>query len=295
MTAAPPLDKYTDEDPDEPWSVVPHPDGALRIATVNVNGIRAAFRKGMARWVTAAQPDILALQEVRAATDDVERLFAGIDDSWYIAHDASSAKGRAGVAIASRLPFENVRTALGDDELDSSGRWLEADFEVGGRELTVVSAYVPTGGVGTPKQVHKYQMLDAMLVRLPQLAEQHPLACVLGDLNVGHDERDIKNWRGNVKNSGFLPEERAYFDKFFGDLGWVDVGREQAGDVPGPYTWWSMRGKAFDNDSGWRIDYHMATTKLAQLVEVYYVDRAPNWRARWTDHTPTTTDYSLLK
>ena len=121
-----------------------------------------------------------------------------------------------------------------------------------------------SGEADTPKQVEKYKFLDAMLARLPELAAHSDQAVVLGDLNVGHTELDIKNWKGNVKRAGFLPEERAYFDRFVGaEIGWVDVGRGLAGKVDGPYTWWSWRGQAFDNDTGWRIDYQLATPALA--------------------------------
>ncbi|THG36392.1 exodeoxyribonuclease III [Glaciibacter flavus] len=274
---------------------------ALRIASVNVNGVRAAFRKGMGDWLAARDVDILALQEVRAATEDVTGL---LGDEWDVLHDAATAKGRAGVAIASRKAASIHRVTLGDDDFDSAGRWLEADYEAGGRIVTVVSAYVHSGSAGTPKQVEKYRFLDAMEQRLPALAEHNELTVVMGDLNVGHRTLDIKNWKGNVKNAGFLPEERAYFDRFVGaegdedynaggGLGWVDLGRRFAGEVPGPYTWWSQRGKAFDTDTGWRIDYQLATPGLAALATSYTVDRAAAYDQRWSDHSPVVVDYAI--
>lgn len=277
----------------------------VRIASVNVNGVRAAYRKGMGDWLDARGVDILALQEVRASTDDVTGL---LGDGWTVLHDAATAKGRAGVALAARREFSAHRVALGDDDFDSAGRWLEADLEVGGTTLTVVSTYVHSGEVDTPKQVEKYRFLDAMEARLPELAAHSRYALVVGDLNVGHRELDIKNWRGNRKNAGFLPRERAYFDRFFGaldepiegvdgstgpGLGWVDVGRRWAGEVDGPYTWWSQRGQAFDNNTGWRIDYHVATPALAETVQSYAVDRAASWDTRWSDHAPVVVDYEL--
>ena len=132
-----------------------------------------------------------------------------------------------------------------------------------------------------------------MKERLPQLARSADYALVTGDLNVGHTELDIKNWKANQKKAGFLPEERAYFDEFFGDIGWIDVHRKLSGEVPGPYTWWSMRGKAFDNDAGWRIDYHMATPNLAQLASNARAHRAASWGERWSDHAPLVIDYDL--
>jgi len=277
----------------------------LRIASVNVNGVRAAYRKGMGDWLDARGVDVLALQEVRASTDDVTGLLGA---HWHVLHDAATAKGRAGVAIAARREFAAHRVELGDPDFDSAGRWLEADLDIDGTPLTVVSTYVHSGEVDTPKQVEKYRFLDAMEARLPELAAHSRYALVVGDLNVGHRELDIKNWRGNRKNAGFLPRERAYFDRFFGaegatvecvdetsgpGLGWVDVGRRWAGEVDGPYTWWSQRGQAFDNDTGWRIDYHVATPALAETVQTYAVDRAASWDTRWSDHAPVVVDYAL--
>ncbi|HEY5222603.1 MAG TPA: exodeoxyribonuclease III [Microbacteriaceae bacterium] len=273
----------------------------LRIASVNVNGIRAAFRRGMADWVNTRHVDIIALQEVRASTEDLEGLFG---PGWHILHDPASAKGRAGVALVSRSAASAHRVELGAAEFDSAGRWLEADYDVNGTPVTVVSTYVHSGEADTPKQVEKYKFLDAMIERMPLLAAHNPLSVVMGDLNVGHRTLDIKNWKGNVKRAGFLPEERAYFDRFFGaegddlynngaGLGWVDIGRKHAGDIDGPYTWWSWRGQAFDNDTGWRIDYQAATPALAAKVVDYAVDRAAAYDQRWSDHTPVVVDYAL--
>ena len=273
----------------------------LRVASVNVNGIRAAVRKGMREWLDAADVDVLTLQEVRAEASDLAAALPG----WHVVNDEALAKGRAGVAIAGREPLGVWRVDLGDETLDSRGRWVEADIAFAGRLVTIVSAYVFTGEDGTEKQTAKYAFLDAMERRMPLLG---PLALVTGDLNVGHRELDIRNWRGNVKKAGFLPRERAYFDRFTAPagqsvtgvdgstgtgLGWVDVGRRWAGETPGPYTWWSNRGKAFDTDTGWRIDYHLASPALAALVTDYRVVRAPSWDTRWSDHAPVVADYAL--
>ncbi|WBM79449.1 endonuclease/exonuclease/phosphatase family protein [Cryobacterium breve] len=273
----------------------------LRIATINVNGVRAAYRKGMGDWLAGRDVDILAIQEVRASTEDLEGL---LGPEWNILHDAATAKGRAGVALASRSTASIHRVELGAEDFDSAGRWLEADYEVNGTIVTVVSTYVHSGETDTPKQVEKYKFLDAMLARLPELAAHSERAVVLGDLNVGHRTLDIKNWRGNRKHAGFLPEERAYFDRILGaedeagynagaGLGWVDVGRKWAGEVEGPYTWWSQRGKAFDTDTGWRLDYQLATPLLAASVVDYTVDRADAYDQRWSDHSPVVVDYAL--
>ena len=277
----------------------------LRIASINTNGVRAAFRKGMGEWLASRDVDILAIQEVRASTADLEQL---LGPEWSILHDAATAKGRAGVALASRGAAKIHRVTLGADDLDSAGRWLEADYEVNGKIVTVVSTYVHSGEVDTPKQVEKYRFLDAMTERMPEIAAHSDYAVIVGDLNVGHREFDIKNWKGNVKRAGFLPVERAYFDRFLGEagttvtgvdgstgrgLGWVDVGRRASGEVDGPYTWWSWRGQAFDNDTGWRIDYQLATPALAATVVNYAVDRAAAYDQRWSDHTPVVVDYAL--
>ena len=245
----------------------------LKVATINVNGIRAAFKNGMADWLNNNQDiDVFALQEVRAETKDLVDLFEanppapdskGKASKWFFSHDPASAKGRAGVAIVSKTQPLAVRTTLGPDSFDSAGRWLEADFKVGSKVVTVISTYVHSGEVDTPKQVEKYKFLEAMQERMSELIAAGGFAVVVGDLNVGHTELDIKNWKGNLKNAGFLPEERAYFDTFMNAQGWVDIGRAAHPGEPGPYTWWSYRGKAFDTDAGWRIDYHLATPKLA--------------------------------
>ena len=268
----------------------------LRIATVNVNGLRAAYKKGMAEWLADREVDILTLQEVRAPDAIVHNL---LGEGWHVLHAEAEAKGRAGVAIASREEPLETRAHIGDDYFATAGRWVEADFRVrdaagNASQLTVVSAYVHSGDVGTPKQVDKYRFLDVMTTRLPELSKHSDHALVTGDLNVGHTELDIKNWKGNVKKAGFLPEERAYFDRFFGEeIGWKDVHRGLAGNVNGPYTWWSQRGQAFDNDSGWRIDYHMATPALAAAAVSAVVDRAPSWDTRFSDHAPLVVDYRL--
>ncbi len=272
-----------------------------RIASVNVNGIRAAYRKGMGDWLAERKPDIVAVQEVRAERADIDAL---VDSSWYVVNDEATAKGRAGVAIVSRKQPLAVRTEFGATDFDSAGRWIEADFSINGKSVTVVSCYVHSGDADTPKQVEKYKFLDAFEGRLAELAAGGALALVMGDLNVGHRTLDIKNWKGNTKKAGFLPAERAYFDRILGaeddpaynagaGLGWVDLGRRFAGEVPGPYTWWSQRGQAFDTDTGWRIDYHLATPTLAETALTYAIDKADAWDTRWSDHAPVVIDYDI--
>lgn len=261
----------------------------LRISTVNVNGLRAAWRKGMVPWLTDRDADIVCLQEVRAPDDVVRELLAG--SGYDVVHTEASAKGRAGVAVLSRLPITSSRVGNNAPQFDDSGRWIEADVTLpDGATLTVVSVYVHSGEAGTAKQDDKYRFLNATCARMGEL--RHGEAVLMGDLNVAHTERDIRNWRGNLKKAGFLPAERAYLDRFADELGWTDVHRALAGDVDGPYTWWTMRGQAFDNDTGWRIDYQWATGALASTAKAATVDRAASWGERWSDHAPLTIDYA---
>ncbi len=264
----------------------------LRVATVNVNGIRAAFRRGMGAWLTRSAPDVLLLQEVRA---DDEILADHLDTAgWRLAHEAAVAKGRAGVAIASRLPMSAIRIGMGTGLPTDSGRWVEATLELpDGGGLTVASTYVHSGTAGTASMDDKYAFLDRVTDRLAEIGAAGGPAVVAGDLNIAHREVDIKNWKGNLTHAGFLPEERAYLDRWFDELGWRDVGRELGGPGPGPYTWWSWRGKAFDQDTGWRIDYQMATPALADRARAASVDRAPSYAERFSDHAPFVVDYDV--
>ncbi|MEY3316897.1 MAG: hypothetical protein RLZZ503_99 [Actinomycetota bacterium] len=271
----------------------------LSVVTINVNGVRAAFKKGFAEWVVEHSPDVIALQEVRAETKDLIEIFSAIEalqndgTKWHILHDSASAKGRAGVAVISKVAPVASRTALGPKGFDSAGRWLEVDFKIKSKTVTVISTYVHSGEVDTPKQVEKYKFLDAMTKRMAELRKEDGLVVVVGDLNVGHTELDIKNWKGNLKNAGFLPEERAYFDTWMHKQGWIDLGRASHPEQPGPYTWWSYRGQAFDTDTGWRIDYQLATPKLAKVAYGYKVHRAASYDTRFTDHSPVVVEYAI--
>ncbi|MGO2780704.1 exodeoxyribonuclease III [Glutamicibacter arilaitensis] len=266
--------------------------GALRVASVNVNGIRAAYKRNMADWIAARDVDILCLQEVRAPDKILRDL---IGEGWHILHAEAKDKGRAGVAVLSRTAPVAVREHIGEDYFAESGRWVEADFEVNGEIFTVVSAYVHSGELGTQKQGDKYRFLQRMNVRLVELKSEKDHVLVVGDLNVVHTQKDIKNWKPNHnKRAGVMDEEIAYFDGFFGpQIGYKDVARELAGDVQGPYTWWSFRGQAFDNDAGWRIDYHMATPALAAKAIKSHVDRASAYDLRFSDHAPLVVDYQF--
>jgi exodeoxyribonuclease-3 len=262
----------------------------LRVATANVNGVRAAARRGMGSWLAARRPDVLCLQEVRAGDDE---LAGSIGPGWHGVHEESPAKGRAGVAVLSRTRPMALRGGL--DGFVGSGRWVEADYALtGGPEiLTVASVYVHTGEAETDRQVEKHRFLDQVLERLEKLAADGRHVLVCGDFNIAHREADLKNWKGNLKKSGFLPEERAWVDRLVGGSGYVDVLRSIVGDGPGPYTWWSWRGKAFDADTGWRIDYQFASAGLAALAVDAEIDRATRYADRWSDHAPLVVDFDV--
>lgn len=276
---------------------------SLSVATVNVNGLRAATANGMAGWFAQRQPDILTMQEVRAPDALVPELVESLGASgWHVVHAECAAKGRAGVAVASKLPITASRSGLStgsrkkttSSAFDDSGRWIEADFETAdGRGLTVISCYVHTGDADVPaRMAEKLAFLDAMTQRMETLRKAGRHALLTGDLNVAHREVDIKNWKGNLKKAGFLPEERAFFDRLIA-RGWVDVGRLLGGEGPGPYSWWSWRGQAFDTDAGWRIDYHLATPELAATAQDAVTDRAASYAERWSDHAPVVVSYRL--
>ena len=265
----------------------------LVVATANVNGIRAAFRRGMDSWIADRTPDVMLLQEVRAPDEVVNEYL----DGWHVAHQSCDVKGRAGVAVASRLPVHAVRVGLGKGEPEppvDTGRWVEADVELpDGVLLTVVSTYLHSGTLGTPSMDEKYSYLAKVTERLGELAAGETPALVGGDLNIAHRNVDIANWKGNLKSAGFLPEERAYLDRWFDDLGWADLGRLHGGEGPGPYTWWSWRGQSYANDRGWRIDYQLANAALAGACRKVEVDRAPTYEERWSDHAPVVATYDL--
>ena len=264
----------------------------MRIVSANVNGIRAAARRGAVPWLQHAARDVLCLQEVRASDTELAKVLAevGMGD-WSVAHTEGDAKGRAGVAVATREPHTAYAVGL-DSEFVDVGRWVEVEITTPAGPLTIASTYVHTGEAGTDRQTVKYAFLDVMTSRMGRAAASGTLMVVTGDLNIAHREVDLKAWKANRKKSGFLPAERAWLDRLFSN-GWVDVGRRFGGDGPGPYTWWSWRGKAFDNDAGWRIDYQIASPGLGAAATGCTVDRAPTYAERWSDHAPVVATYTL--
>lgn len=265
----------------------------MLLVSANVNGIRAAARRGGLAWLEAAAPDVVTLQEVRASDAELRAAMVGSDfEHWHVAHSVCATKGRAGVAVLSRTAPVEIRESVGE-EFDGTGRWVEADVVVGASVVTVASAYVHTGEAGTPRQEEKMRFLAAAGQRLTQWAADGRCAVLTGDLNVAHTVDDLKNWKGNRGKAGFLPAEQAVFDGWFDGLGYVDVHRRLHGPGPGPYTWWSWRGQAFDNDSGWRIDYQLASAPLAARALRAEVGRAETYAQRWSDHAPVSVTYDL--
>ncbi|AYF75076.1 exodeoxyribonuclease III [Nocardia yunnanensis] len=263
------------------------------ISTCNVNGVRAASGKGLLEWLAATEADIVCLQETRATDEQTRSALApALDAGWFLSHAEPGLKGRAGVAILSRKEPDAVRVGVGlldgetwspVPEFATLGRYLEADFD----DLTIASVYVHTGEADTPMQDEKYRFLDAIGARM--LA--HPGEFVImGDWNIGHTELDIKNWKGNVKNAGFLPQERAWVSSMLA-AGYRDVVRDLHPGVPGPYSWHSYRGRAYDNDAGWRIDYQLARGDIATRAKQAVVEKAATYAERWSDHAPVTVQY----
>lgn len=259
----------------------------LRVTSLNVNGLRSAFRKGLAQWLQTHQPDVVCLQEVKAHETDLDEELLRPDS--YEGHfHCAEKKGYSGVGIYTRQRPEMVESGLGIDEFDSEGRLISARWP----GLTIVSAYLPSGSSSDERQAVKMRFLRAFAPWLKTLMAEHQKTghefIVCGDWNIAHKEIDLKNWRGNLKNSGFLPEERQWLTHVFDELGFVDVFRRLE---PGQdqYTWWSNRGQAWAKNVGWRIDYQIATPGIASKAvrtEIYKADR-------YSDHAPLTIDYDM--
>jgi exodeoxyribonuclease-3 len=263
----------------------------LTVSTINVNGLRAAAKKGYLEWLAATAADVVCLQEVRAEPGQLSEEVRS-PEGWHVAHAyPSEAKGRNGVAVLTRVAPEAVRIGFGVPEFEHSGRYVEVELA----DVVVASLYLPSGDVGTPRQDEKDRFMAAFLPYLVELREKAAAdgreVLVCGDWNIAHRAEDLKAWKTNQKSSGFLPSERAWMDRVFGEARYVDVVRSLHPDVAGPYTWWSYRGKAFDNDSGWRIDLVCATEGIAATATSAVVERAATYAERWSDHAPVTVSF----
>ncbi|GAA4900941.1 exodeoxyribonuclease III [Streptomonospora salina] len=266
-------------------------DVPTTITTVNVNGLRAAARKGILDWLDTTDADIVCLQETRARHDQLPTTLTH-HPRYHLLLAPADQPGRSGVAIYTRTPPTTHRIGFHTPEFDTAGRYIEADIG----DLTLASIYLPSGDVGTSRQDTKHRFMDAFLTYLTHRTRdttahgRHFLLC--GDLNIAHHTPDLKNWRNNRTHSGFLDHERAWLTRLLDHTRTTDVIRHLHPHQNGPYTWWSYRGRAFDNDAGWRIDYHLATPELAATATRPRVERAPTHDTRWSDHAPVTVTYT---
>lgn len=260
----------------------------FQLTSLNLNGIRSATRKGLETWLAQARPDCICVQEVRAQAADVQGQFERLADMAGYFHYAEK-KGYAGVAIYSRHAPTEVIAGFGSTEFDPEGRYVELRFDTPARKLSIISAYFPSGSSGEERQQAKFRFLDSIYPHLQQLKAQREFI-VCGDINIAHQPIDLKNWKGNLKNSGFLPEERAWMTRLLSDGGLVDVYRQLHPDHSGEaYTWWSNRGQAWANNVGWRLDCHLATGALAAHARAAEVFKAQ----RFSDHAPLTIGYDF--
>jgi len=261
----------------------------MRIITVNVNGIRAAERKGFFTWLKKQDADVVCIQETKAQEHQLEAddFYPAGYHCYYV--DAEK-KGYSGVAIYARQKPDRIIRGLGEgfEDMDAEGRFIQADFtREDGSKLSVVSLYLPSGSSKEERQQIKFSFMDRFTDRLKAMRRQRREFVLCGDWNIVHKEIDIKNWKSNQKNSGCLPEERAWLDKVFGPLGFVDAFRvvnQQAGQ----YTWWSNRGQAWANNVGWRIDYQIVTPALRDMIKGASIYK----NERFSDHAPLIIDYA---
>lgn len=255
----------------------------LKIITLNANGIRSAWRKGLADFLAREQADLVCLQETKAKRPQLsaDMLAPGLCQGFF--HDAVK-PGYSGVAIYSRRAPDRVVEGLGWPEFDAEGRWLQVDYG----KLSVVSLYLPSGSSSDARQQVKFGVMEHLTPLLRQMTTDGRDWIICGDINIAHKNIDIKNWRGNQKNSGFLPQERAWLDLLFGDVGWVDAFRI-VDPAPDQYTWWSNRGQAWAKNVGWRIDYQIVSPSLRDTVLSARIHKDE----RFSDHAPLIMEYGI--
>jgi exodeoxyribonuclease-3 len=253
----------------------------FRVVTLNANGIRSAGSKGLFRWLARTAPDVVCLQEVKAHEGDIPDALRA-SGQFHAHFHCAEKRGYAGTALYATKKPVAVRCGFGSAEFDVEGRYIEAEF----RNVTVISVYFPSGSAGPHRQASKYRFLEAFFPHLAGLLRSGREVIVCGDVNIAHREIDLKNWRGNRKNSGFLPEERAWLSRVFDEQGWIDVFR-RLDPRPEQYTWWSNRGQAWARNVGWRIDYQIATPGIAARARHAAIYRA----RRFSDHAPLTIEY----
>ncbi len=254
----------------------------MRVITLNVNGIRSATKKGLFGWLRRQDADVVCLQEVKAQEGDLTDQMRA-PKGFHGFFNCAEKKGYAGVALYSRRAPDKVRVGFGSREHDDEGRYVQADFG----KLSIVSIYLPSGSAGPHRQASKFRFLEHFFPVLKKLRRDGREYILCGDWNIAHQEIDLKNWRSNRKNSGFLPEERAWLTQVFDGLGWVDVFRT-LNDKPDQYTWWSNRGQAWAKNVGWRIDYQIATPGIAKQARKQRIYKD----MRFSDHAPLIMDYN---
>jgi exodeoxyribonuclease III len=258
----------------------------FRLVTLNLNGIRSAANKGFVEWSAELGADCMGVQEVKAQAADVAGRFERVGELDGHFHFAEK-KGYSGVGMYTRRAPSEVIMGFGCAEFDAEGRYVETRYDTARRKFSVISCYFPSGSSGEDRQAAKYRFLAKIYPHLLKLKAERDFILV-GDVNIAHQEIDLKNWKGNQKNSGFLPEERAWLTKLISDGGLVDVFRT-LNPKPEQYTWWSNRGQAWAKNVGWRLDYHLATPGIAAKAkrEHIYLDQ------RFSDHAPLVIDYDL--
>jgi exodeoxyribonuclease-3 len=260
----------------------------FKLTSLNLNGIRSASNKGLETWLAAHQPDCICVQEVKAQAADVSGRFEQLGDLKGHFHFAEK-KGYSGVGVYTRREPSDVVIGFDGGEFDAEGRYAELRFDTPKRKLSLISAYFPSGSSGEERQQAKYRFLDLVYAHLMELkGEREFILC--GDINIAHQNIDLKNWRSNQKNSGFLPEERAWMTRFLDEGGMVDVYRQLHPEATETaYTWWRNRGPAYANNVGWRLDYHLATPALAEHAREASIYRSE----KFSDHAPLTIEYGF--
>ena len=253
----------------------------MRIITANVNGIRAAARKGFFDWLHTQKADVVCIQETKAQVHKLEDDIFRPQGYHCYYHDAEK-KGYSGVALYCKAEPDEVIVGMGNEEFDAEGRYIEARFG----NLSVISLYMPSGSSKEERQLVKYRCMDFFEIKMQEMKDSGRDVLICGDWNIAHKNEDIRNWKGNLKNSGFLPEERAWLDKLFDDMGFIDAFRELPQEEH-QYTWWSNRGQARANNVGWRIDYHILTPSMKGKVKATEIYRDESF----SDHAPLIIDY----
>lgn len=256
----------------------------MQIITLNLNGVRAAAKKGFFEWLAAQSADIVCVQELKAQLPDLSGDMLS-PDSYHGYFHCAVKKGYSGVGIYSRKQPDNVIEGVGIPEIDAEGRFIQADFG----NLSIISLYLPSGSSGEHRQVAKFFFMEKFFPVLKTLMASGREIILCGDWNIAHKEIDLKNWRSNQKNSGFLPEERMWLSNVFDDVGFVDVFR-QLNPEPDQYTWWSNRGQAWVKNVGWRIDYQLATPAISQKAHSVSIFKTE----RFSDHAPLIINYDHI-